>query len=618
MNQQEIPFYKSLKETLSLWFGDRFATRNRGGNVRLKMKDDGNIPITLQLIFAPDRPVRPKLKSIQKSEREWKGLLHAITHKEGQKPAQKWISHIYVNEYILSISDIHFSFLAKEASEHVQQIKDYDLQENGELTLKNEIHRKDGPITFERAESLMNYEGTPEYMELVSPLMPPKTSQNEGHKGANVPGQQTDMTPKEYPHDPEVFKTFFQFKTEGNAIHIVSDLEGELHQFEKGHWEKSPNQDKFLNFLYANLKGKTTSYHIDWNQASQLLASTPKNTQEDWNKLRKHIISALTLKWNNGEKVTGRELKAMAQDLKITDLGLMYELAELAWVIHYRYLLLMEGDFQAKFRRVVDFYTNTQPTFSYTDSNKKLFQQYSTAAPIALLAGWYCDADRASSVFEPSAGNGLLTILSDYEKTVVNEIDHTRLANLNYQPFRKVLSMDASQGFPNFHKSFEVVLSNPPFGNLPERNTDFGGYIIKKLDHVMVAHALDTMKDQGKAALIIGGHTHFNEKGMIQSHRTFFNWLYHNYHVADIINIDSRELYRKQGTAFPLRLILIGGRKKYPTGFAPLASEEMRIPVASFDELHHRVERAKGKQFEQVTAPITLMHKQLKVILKLS
>ena len=706
MTTQEMPFYKVLKNMLSLWFGDRFLTRNRGKNIRFWMKDGGNIPVTLQLIFAPDRPIRPNLKSIQKSEEEWKKIISSITHGEGQKTAEKWITYIHVEDFILSVSDVHFSFLAKEVSEQVAYMKDFNLGEEG-LTLKNEIYKKDGPITFERAESLMNYEGTPEFIELIQKEMggqkvemPLKTNQNEGHKEINAPatiisdpleekkemsvelskgsdkqkvdislkirqnegyketnapiieempleqekgiipdpvqeseglkkivpletdqnkgheaGNALPITSKSYPHDPDAFKDSLHFEENGNIIQIVSDLEGELHQIEKTTWQDNPNQERFINLLYANMKGKTNSSDVDWQNAEQLLAITPQTSKELQRELWDLVVADLTFRWSEGEKITAREIKALAKKLSITDLGLMYELVELAWVIYYRELLLTEGSFETKFEKVVDFYSHHQPIFSYTDSNKKLFQQYSTAAPIALLAGWYCDADKASSVFEPSAGNGLLTILSDYDKTVVNEIDQTRLANLSYQSFRKVLSMDASQSFPDFHKSFDVVLSNPPFGNLPERNTDFDGYIIKKLDHVMIAHALDTMKDQGKAALIIGGHTHFNEKGMIQSHRTFFNWLYHNYHVADIINIDSRELYRKQGTAFPLRLILINGRKKYPTGFAPQASDEMKSVVASFDELYHRVEGAKAQQFKQEQSPIALASQQLKIIL---
>ena len=71
-------FHQCLKFTLALWFGDRFTIAKRGSNIRIKMKDGSGIPITLQLIFSPDRPVRPTLKSIQKSTSDWEELLKGM------------------------------------------------------------------------------------------------------------------------------------------------------------------------------------------------------------------------------------------------------------------------------------------------------------------------------------------------------------------------------------------------------------------------------------------------------------------------------------------------------------------------------------------------------------
>ena len=84
---------------------------------------------------------------------------------------------------------------------------------------------------------------------------------------------------------------------------------------------------------------------------------------------------------------------------------------------------------------------------------------------------------------------------------------------------------------------------------------------------------------------------------MIASFRPFFNWLYHHYQVLDMINIDSRKLYAKQGTAFPLRLILIAGRKEVPFGSAPRIHEALEIEteVSTFDALFKRVKKAKQK-----------------------
>ena len=56
----------------------------------------------------------------------------------------------------------------------------------------------------------------------------------------------------------------------------------------------------------------------------------------------------------------------------------------------------------------------------------------------------------------------------------------------------------------------------------------------------MAIRALETMVGDGRAAIIIGGHTKWDAKGRIQAgkNRLFFNFLYHHYHVIDVIQIN--------------------------------------------------------------------------------
>jgi len=309
------------------------------------------------------------------------------------------------------------------------------------------------------------------------------------------------------------------------------------------------------------------------------------------------LIQKLHNRFAQGQKTNKRIIRQLAQEGNITDLDYAYEKAELAWVLWYRKIIAEEKGIKAQLQKAVEFYYSLQPTFSQTSSTKKIYQQYSTAAPIALLAGWFVNAHQVERIFEPSAGNGLLCIYASYEKTTVNELDVTRLANLQLQPFKTVLNQDALLPFEGYEKTQYAVLCNPPFGKLEAVNYDYDGFLIKKLDHLMVAHALATMQDKGRAALIIGGHTEFNEKGLIASFRPFFNWLYHYYQVLDMINIDARKLYAKQGTAFPLRLILIAGRKVAPFGTAPkiIEADEIESEVSTFEALFQRVQQARQK-----------------------
>lgn len=296
--------------------------------------------------------------------------------------------------------------------------------------------------------------------------------------------------------------------------------------------------------------------------------------------------------------ITGLRKIAAAAGIDTANEKYLWELTELCWVKWYRKLVslhVFEDDKAAAFDSVVDFYRRVQPTYTGLDSHKRVFQQYSTSAPIAWLAGWFTYDRDTKSVFEPSAGNGLLTIFYPEEITVVNEIDPVRYANLKTQPFREIHNLDASVPFPDrFRRAFDAVLTNPPFGRLAEVNRDYG-YPFKALDHVMVAHALACMRDNGRAAIIIGGHTEINAHGQIASHRQFFNWLYRHYRVVALVNIDAAKLYHKQGTDFPLRMILVAGRKVEPFGAAPAIADypQLKEVIDTFEDLFDLVRKAR-------------------------
>ena len=223
-----------------------------------------------------------------------------------------------------------------------------------------------------------------------------------------------------------------------------------------------------------------------------------------------------------------------------------------------------------------------------------LLQQYSTPAPIGFVAGLFCGFNKIGEYFEPSAGNGLLTIAGNPGNFIVNEIDDVRRGNLETQGFLKVTNQDATEPFP-YPNRFDGLITNPPFGTL-DNAIDCSGSRIKVLDHLMCIRALDCLKDQGRAALIIGGHTTWDERGRIQAgkNRIFFSYLHEFYNVIDCINIDGHKLYSRQGTSFDVRLILIAGRKETPGGFAPRFNSGSDKVVSDFNALYERVAQYKS------------------------
>jgi predicted RNA methylase len=301
-----------------------------------------------------------------------------------------------------------------------------------------------------------------------------------------------------------------------------------------------------------------------------------------------------------------KSIEKLAAAFGITDKTEVKELTELAIVNRARELAHGGGTIKERFDKIVELY-HLQVNLSHRTSQSILLQQYSTPAPISYLAGVFCVIDKPvqkSLFFEPSAGNGLLTIAGNPVDFVVNEIDPIRNRNLKTQDYLEVTNQDATNPFQKDNKRYDAVLTNPPFGVM-EKEVMYETFRIKPLEHVMALRALDCMKDSGKAAIIIGGHTAWDDKGRIQAgkNRIFFNYLYSRYKVVDVINIDGHKLYARQGTAFNVRLILIGGRKQTPFGNAPVYNSAKDIVVKTFDELFTRVTEAINIAKQEIPAP---------------
>ena len=289
----------------------------------------------------------------------------------------------------------------------------------------------------------------------------------------------------------------------------------------------------------------------------------------------------------DGVKMNRRDTERFAAGYGISDKNAIKELCELAIVFRVRQLAGSHQTLKERYDDIVRLY-RSQVNLSHRTSQSVMLQQYSTPAPIAFLAGSFVRSDRRGAFyFEPSAGNGLLTVALPADRVIVNEIDEFRSKNLAEQPFVKQLRQDATEPF-GMDRIFDGIITNPPFGKL-DKTLTVEGFPINTLDHAMAICALDCMKDSGRAAIIIGGHTEWDSEGRIRAgkNRIFFSYLYRHYHVADVINIDG-DLYSRQGTSFDVRLILIDGRKTAPKGFPPLKAADDTV-VRDFETLFQRV-----------------------------
>ena len=314
-------------------------------------------------------------------------------------------------------------------------------------------------------------------------------------------------------------------------------------------------------------------------------------TAEDRKLAEKKFIDTVNIKLGFKHKFNGIvELRQIAEkvglkDIKDTDLQ---ELAETAIVKRARGIASSESTNDAvKFERIKTLYEN-QPSLNQRDSERVMKQQYSTPAPYAFLADMYVKGNGKviESALEPSAGNGMLTIGLPMDKVHVNDIDDTRLLNLNRQGFGKVTSQDGTQPFNV--KPVDIVITNPPFGSATQR--DYDGYKISSLEGQMAINALDSMKGDGRAAIIIGGNTEYAKNGSLKpKDKAFLGYLYSHYNVEDVINVDG-SLYAKQGTSYPTRIILINGRRLNENAFPPVKDKARAEAVKDYDELYKRIE----------------------------
>ena len=334
---------------------------------------------------------------------------------------------------------------------------------------------------------------------------------------------------------------------------------------------------------WADYYEKTSPKHQD------NLVGDSKSAEER-KQAEKKFIDAVKLQLAFGRKFKSIvELRKMAErlglkDIKDTDLQ---ELAETAIVQRARSIAASEAtDDAGKFKRILNLYEN-QPSLNQRDSERVMKQQYSTPAPYAFLADMYVKGNGKviESALEPSAGNGMLTIGLPMDKVHVNDIDAQRLANLRRQGFKNVTSQDGTQPFAD--KDVDVVVTNPPFGSATPKEYD--GYKISSLEGQMAINALESMKDDGRAAIIIGGKTEYAKNGSLNpKDKAFLGYLYSHYNVEDVINVDGG-LYAKQGTSYPTRIILINGRRLNENAFPPVKDKARAETVKDYDELYKRI-----------------------------
>lgn len=318
------------------------------------------------------------------------------------------------------------------------------------------------------------------------------------------------------------------------------------------------------------------------------------------------VVAIMHDHYMEARRLSRKKIEDIKEKAGVPNLGMLWEAVELSWLLWYKMLYSDPAPFDNRLQMLIRFWDKVQPTYAYSDSSKEQYKQYSTPCPISAMISEYTNMPKAGRTFEPSAGNGLLVLGADPDKTHVNEIDNSRRKSLEFQGFKTITHLNAAEPFPEeYTKSFDVVVTNPPFDKWSADTFDKDRIVKKyfdgniglnhhlRLEHLMSGLALHTMKDCGKAALIIKGHIKFREDdGYMATYKPFFNWLYSRYVVDDVINMNSYNLYNKQGAVTEMMLILINGRKpKKSKKVAPNQHQAGSLAdiTDSFEQLWERI-----------------------------
>ena len=312
----------------------------------------------------------------------------------------------------------------------------------------------------------------------------------------------------------------------------------------------------------ANRADSSVNEHTEKNnEPNNVVSSQSKESRDAFvAAVRNAMFGAL----QSGEKPfkSINDLRTLAQQSGMTidkdgrDDILLQELTELALVGAARETITKKhngGFTRAAYKDIVKLY-KMQPAINQRSSNRIKMQQYSTPLPMSFVAQAFANND--GKVLEPTAGNGMLVFGINPQNVTVNELDPTRLENLQEQGFGEVTNQDATQPFES-NEQYDAVIANPPFGSAEAKDND--GKMIPGLAEQIALNALSKMKDNGRAAIIIGENMKYADNGAISSQKAFFTYLYDHYNVKGVIDMDG-SLYAPPGQVSCLTIATHAGK----------------------------------------------------------
>ncbi len=319
------------------------------------------------------------------------------------------------------------------------------------------------------------------------------------------------------------------------------------------------------------------------------------------------IRGGVKTKWSDLVQF-GRVIHGLRADADPSDAQL-YALQEALEAASYRVFLAQsggQGPSREAFDRAQSLYYGL-PVSRMRSATSIAMQQFSTPLPLSVLAQYLLvghDNTTGKTLLEPTAGNAGLTcvVSADLQRCAV-ELDVHRFEALQRQPGLAAVHGDAVH--LRFREAFEMpdgfdyVIANPPFGAMPAARTFGTMKSVTKLDHYIALRALADRKDGGRAVFILGADSPMSDGTIKGASKVFYNYLYDHYQIHGFTEVDGR-LYARQGSAYNVRLIVVGDRRAVPAVNVPVPD---KLPIITeYSELWSWAERA----IEHYAAPLAL------------
>lgn len=335
------------------------------------------------------------------------------------------------------------------------------------------------------------------------------------------------------------------------------------------------------------------------------------------------FVAGVALIYHTHKKPTLEQIQSLQKLSNIPDQQTLQEAIEVSTIDFFRRRYNNDKD---KFwlDRMEHFWKHLHFDRNFIDDKQRFEHSHILSLPINAMIARYLQMDTTTSIFNPTAGSGNLLVGVSDCVIHVNEISKLKRKSLKFLNFNKITNYAPTSVYPKeMHKSFDVVVCNPPFMKSTKTKNEKLDIIEEYLDNayfmandfqvreLISALALLTMKDDGKAVIVLNSHIVFDKQGRIKYKRDFFNWIYKHYTIRDIINLDTSIITKDSTKKQKKMLILIDGRKITPSHNTPTKESQPQLAdvIGTLNRLWERLLVNKIPMIE-------IMIKQLKIAIK--